>query len=224
MDAQEVPMVGHEPVVGVDGCPAGWVAATRSGAWVFTDLARLLEGFAVIGIDMPIGLPATGVRAAEVAARRFLGGRAASRVFATPPRDLIDATDYATANAHSRRVHRRGISRQAFALVPRIRALDAIASPAREHRLAEIHPECAFAAMAGATLVTKHSAAGIEQREALLRARFGVLPPTPRGAKRDDLLDAYAVLWSAERFAAGTHVTLGDGARDERGLEMRIVY
>ena len=51
----------------------------------------------------------------------------------------------------------------------------------------------------------------------------------PRGARVDDVLDAFAVLWSAERFARGEHVVLGRDAQqglvmhDERGLPMRIV-
>jgi hypothetical protein len=37
------------------------------------------------------------------------------------------------------------------------------------------------------------------------------------------VLDACAVLWSAERFARGDHVTLGDGSVDALGLPMRIL-
>ena len=51
---------------------------------------------------------------------------------------------------------------------------------------------------------------------------FGPVAPL-RGARFDDVLDAYAVLWTTERFARGEHVSFGDGARDERGILMRIV-
>ena len=60
--------------------------------------------------------------------------------------------------------------------------------------------------------------------------------PTPPGTSRartwsgsevarDDLLDAYAVLWTALRFARGPghYRELGDGARDAYGLRQRIV-
>jgi hypothetical protein len=42
---------------------------------------------------------------------------------------------------------------------------------------------------------------------------------------RNDLLDAYAVLWTALRVARGPghHRELGDGRRDAHGLRMRIV-
>ena len=73
-------------------------------------------------------------------------------------------------------------------------------------------------------LPSKHTADGIERRRALLLPRFGpVVDARPRGAAADDVLDAYAVLWSAERFARGEHLTLGDGSVDELGLPMRIV-
>jgi hypothetical protein len=37
------------------------------------------------------------------------------------------------------------------------------------------------------------------------------------------MLDAYAVLWSVRRFERGQHTVFGDGQRDARGIEMRIV-
>jgi Protein of unknown function (DUF429) len=42
---------------------------------------------------------------------------------------------------------------------------------------------------------------------------------------RDDLLDAYAVLWTALRFARGPghYRELGDSERDAYGLRQRIV-
>jgi predicted RNase H-like nuclease len=48
---------------------------------------------------------------------------------------------------------------------------------------------------------------------------LGDLPP---GARLDDVLDALAVAWSAQRWARGTAEVLGD-ERDERGRPMRIV-
>jgi predicted RNase H-like nuclease len=58
----------------------------------------------------------------------------------------------------------------------------------------------------------------------LVTAHFGELPPVPRGAGEDDLLDAFAALWSAERITRGEHKVLGDGHTDVTGLPMRIVY
>jgi predicted RNase H-like nuclease len=46
----------------------------------------------------------------------------------------------------------------------------------------------------------------------------------PRGAQEDDLLDAFAALWTAERIHDGVAQTLGDAHADRTGLPMRIVY
>ena len=113
---------------------------------------------------------------------------------------------------------------QTFNLFPKIREVDALVSHSDDDRVAEIHPECAFRRLAGHALAPKRSADGREQRVALLEPIFGSIDVRVRGARPDDVLDAFAVLWSARRFAAGAHEQLGDGARDERDLPMRLVF
>jgi len=49
-----------------------------------------------------------------------------------------------------------------------------------------------------------------------------VLAPPPAGAKRDDVLDAVVGAWTARRYVAGAHLTLG-GELDERDLRMEII-
>src|SRR5206468_1411244 len=56
----------------------------------------LLVEAQVIGVDIPIGLPESGARPADVAARRFVGPRASS-VFTTPQRAVLEAPSYAEA-------------------------------------------------------------------------------------------------------------------------------
>jgi predicted RNase H-like nuclease len=211
---------------GVDGCPGGWIVVTRERAEVVPAFSRLPEGIDVIGVDMPIGLPSRGRRVADHAARALVGARRSS-VFPTPHRDLLefaaDRDTYAAANAASKSRHGKGLSRQAFNLLSRIAEVDEAITPRCEHRLIEVHPECSFRLLAHAEMPSKHTAEGRSRRRALIEATFGPPPRPPRGATEIDLLDAYAVLWSVERFAAGEHDTLGDHARDERGLIMRIV-
>jgi predicted RNase H-like nuclease len=217
-------------VVGADGCRGGWVLADRHGAEVVERLDDIVADatVVVVGVDMPIGLPREWGREADREARRLLGRPGASSVFPTPPRSLLTATTYATANERSKSELGRGLTRQTYHLFERIKAVDrlvtGLASPVAGDRLVEIHPECSFRVMAGAPLPSKHTADGIERRRGLLLPRFGaVVDDRPRGAAADDVLDAYAVLWSAERFARGEHLTLGDGSVDELGLPMRIV-
>lgn len=207
-------------IAGADGCRAGWVVATRDGALVTAELD--LPRWHALGIDIPIGLPFHRARECDREARRLLGRRGVC-VFPTPARRCLGAPTFADAVAANRTALGVGISQQAFRLLPKIAQVDALVSPRDEPRIAEVHPECSFALLAGRPLPPKRTAEGAAVRRTLLIHEFGSLPPVPAGAKEDDLLDAYAVLWSAERFHRGTHETLGDGERDERGLVMRMV-
>ena len=46
---------------------------------------------------------------------------------------------------------------------------------------------------------------------------------TDAGAGVDDVLDAYALLWTAERHGRGEAMVFGGDEIDRRGLVMRIV-
>jgi predicted RNase H-like nuclease len=196
------------------------MVATEHGAQV---LARLNADIgSTIGIDMPLGLPSTQPRISDREARAYLGPRR-STIFPTPPRACLDARDYPSALAASRAAVGSGLSIQAFHLLPKIRELDALIVPG-EDRFVEVHPECSFLTMNDLEpLPPKRTTAGARRRSDLLTAVFGALPALPRGAKLDDLLDAYAVLWSTDRYVRGEHLTFGDDSVDERGLPMRVV-
>ena len=102
-------------VAGVDGCRAGWVLAAvpRDGrgpsqVLVVPDLAYVVAELEAgrldaVAVDIPIGLPIRGPRAADVLARARLGPRRNS-VFPAPARAVLGATDYADACARSRAV------------------------------------------------------------------------------------------------------------------------
>lgn len=213
-------------VAGADGCRAGWVVATRERLVVVPRLGDL--GVDLMGVDMPIGLPIDTPRACDIEARRLLGARRSS-VFPTPARACLGAGSHADAVLRSRQAMGRGVSLQAFHLLAKIAEVDALVDADDPDRIVEIHPECSFATMRRLldgtydALPRKVTAEGVAARRTLLaRAGFDVAT-TPRGAAVDDVLDAYAVLWSAERFARGEALSLGDGAHDSRGLPMRIV-
>jgi predicted RNase H-like nuclease len=207
-------------LAGVDGCRGGWVAATERGAAV---LARLnVDIGTTIGIDMPLGLPSTAPRVSDREARAYLGPRR-STIFPTPPRACLHAVDYPTALAASRAAVGSGLSIQAFHLLPKIRELDLLVTDDRNPFI-EVHPECSFLTMNDLEhLPPKATHAGAMRRAELLRAVFGTLPAVPRGAKLDDVHDAYAVLWSTHRYVRGEHLTFGDDSLDERGLPMRVI-
>lgn len=229
-----------EPLVaGVDGCRSGWVVVTapaRGAGAVEADLVtavaevldRVRAGtLAAVAIDMPCGLAARGPRRCDEEARARLGPRRAT-VFPTPPRPLLGAASHADAVRIGRALDGRGISIQAFNLLPRIAELDAAITPDLCDRVLEAHPESAFAAMAGTPLASsKRTAEGRAERRSLLGRHLGppidALPERLRGAAPDDVLDAAANVWTARRWLAGEAVVLGDGTLDERGLPMRIV-
>jgi predicted RNase H-like nuclease len=224
-------------VTGVDACRRGWVAVTLeasgrarfprlAGVGMHESLASLLapipDPARVVGIDMPLGLLESGWRQADRTARGLLGPRRSS-VFAIPPRAVWTQESYPAANQRCRELTGQGFSVQAWGL--RVKLLEANRyREASQHPMYEVHPELAFAAMAGAPLAhSKHTAAGLEQRRELL-ARTGIEPVT-RQAPVTDTLDAAAVAWSAWRIATGRAVVLPDQPqRDRGGREIAIRY
>jgi predicted RNase H-like nuclease len=220
-------------LAGIDGCRAGWVAVLQHGDALETrvltreeELVALFAQCAVVAIDIPIGLSDQGARACDVHARRRLGRRGSS-VFPAPLRSLLQLHDYAEANRIAK-LAGKGISKQGFMLYPKVALIDRILQ--RHHelraRVFEIHPEVSFTMWnAGEPIeASKHTREGIAARRALAESHFGSVPDAPRGAHEDDLLDAMAALWTAQRIAAGRHQELGDSRVDVTGLAMRIVY
>jgi predicted RNase H-like nuclease len=224
------------PATGVDGCARGWVAVTlgppdRPGgasAGVSAAVAATLDGLplaGVTGIDMPLGLLAAGWRDADALARRALGRRGVT-VFAIPPRPVWACGSYAEANRACRELTGKGLSVQAWGLRRKIAEADEFRRRAAVP-LYEVHPELAFAALAGGAPLTdsKHTGAGLAARRLLLAAAGITLPLKVAGAAEDDLLDAAAVAWSARRIADGLAVVLTSTVqRADDGTEIAIRY
>lgn len=210
-------------VLGVDGCRGGWVGALVAAGTVdwlqLPDVASVLAVDAdAIGIDIPIGLPATGRRDCDRMAKRELG-RAHSRVFFAPPRGVLQAHSYAEAGQlHRALAEGLGMSVQSWHLVDRIRAVDEAAD---DQRLVEVHPELSFAALTGQVLPSKKTAEGRAARLAAVRGWLPGVADVPGG---DDGLDALAASWSARRWLTGAARSLPvDPSHDDRGRPMRIV-
>ena len=234
-------------VAGADGCPAGWTIVWRAAdtgdldVEVVRCIAEVLlredRNLARLAIDMPIGLldaAARGGRDADREARRLLGGRRGSSVFPAPVRAVLDAADFEEAREVSRRSSPEAIavSAQAFGLVDKIREVDRLVSPARQDRIVEVHPELSFFEMNDGSPVVppKRSEEGFEARIALLERAWSrplrdfVEASASSGAARDDIVDAMAACWSAERVRRGTAIRVpADPPRDARGLRMEIV-
>ncbi|HSP39647.1 MAG TPA: DUF429 domain-containing protein [Frankiaceae bacterium] len=217
------------PVLGVDGCPGGWVGAlVRPGRqltwrfWSIEQTADLLNAAAVVAVDMPIGLPEAGRRACDGQARARLGS-ARSSVFPVPSRSVLDVENYAAACTLARARAEPAPSKQLWGLRPRIRALDVLMTPETQARVVECHPEVAFLELLGARPASKRSAVGVGQRMAGLGLSGNALAAAPLQAGTDDALDALACAWTAARWSQGRADVLGDDQRDQRGLRMQIV-
>jgi predicted RNase H-like nuclease len=232
-------------LLGADGCKAGWVVASSDAHLTtirFTIersfqalLATVGDDEALVIIDVPIGLTEREPRECDLAARALLRAPRNSSVFPAPRRTLLQATTYAEACRLSREACDRGISQQLFGILPKIREVDSLMTPARQAQVREAHPEVTFAVLSGkgsGLCHYKKTRAGEAERLALL-GRF--LPRFEPSAERtrlgrgnvaaDDIVDAAACLVTAYRVSRWEEVVLPLGVvpRDARGLRMEIV-
>ncbi len=236
-------------LLGVDGCKGGWYAArqdARTGAIetrvcaTFGELLDWARAPAIVAVDMPIGLSSTGHRACDAEARKRLKWPRSASVFQTPVRQTLDARDYPQACTRNREATGNAVSRQAFNILPKIAEIDAALRASRRDasRVFEVHPELAFMQLrierggAPAGLEEgKTSEAGHAQRKMLLAPVFGAALEAAldarvvRHVQKDDVLDAFAVLWSARRIATGCALALpAEPPRDSENLPMAIRY
>lgn len=218
-------------VLGVDGCPGGWVGALVEGSdvrWHTGCFAELLAlPAAVVAVDIPIGLPAGPARrAADVQARAELGPQRSS-VFFCPPRMALEAGSQVEATRRSRAAGSSGVSIQTFHLLAKVAEVDARlrADAAASARVVEAHPELSLRRLGGLVLPSKRGLPGRQARLELLRNWLPDLElpaPLPGRARADDCLDALACAWSAGRWLRGQAEVLGDEV-DALGVPMRIV-
>jgi predicted RNase H-like nuclease len=202
------------PVLGVDGCPGGWVGAllvpgaprprvvVAPTSEALVETVRAEHDVQMVGIDIPIGLPDSSIRQADVLARRELPGRASS-VFTTLTRPAYLAADRAAADAVNRGLSGQGVGAQAFALRAKILEVDRWLHSRPTVDVVEVHPEVSFATMAGSPLPSKRTVEGQQARLAALAAAGVARPSVLKGTgyAPDDVLDACAVAWSAHRRA-----------------------
>jgi predicted RNase H-like nuclease len=206
-------------VAGVDGTKGGWVAITlEDGRFASDHVLEIATGLEelgdvdVIAIDVPIGF---GPRVADAEARRFLRG-AASTVFTTPARELLTRPFGPGL----------GVSAQAYALGQRILHITDLAEA--DPRIHEVHPEVSFRAMNDGSphCYRKKSAGGALERIALLE-RHGIdLIALTASAKAplDDVVDAAAAAWSAQRIARGEARSLPNPPELVDGRRVAIWY
>jgi predicted RNase H-like nuclease len=138
---------------------------------------------------------------------------------------MLKASSYEEANQIGERVSGRKISIQCWSIIPQLIEMDDALTPGLQDKVFEVHPEVCFCAMnSGPVVKKKKEEAGRELRRSLLKQHLLIDPAIfytalPSGALKDDLLDALAALWTAERAVRGIARRIPEEKqRDERGL------
>lgn len=220
--------------VGVDACKKGWIAvALRKGTEAqvhflesIEDLGETIPDAEAIAIDIPIGLPTEGRRAADIEAKKVLGPRSNSAFF-TPVRAALEAPDHSTATKRSVELTGHGISQQSFALQAKVLEVERWLSKT-PCPVWEVHPEVSFRFLMGvpATASKKSWAGMVERRNALLTVGIDLDHASGDGAQlaaTDDIPDAAVAVWSAKRLLDGTAHSLPDPAEfDATGNALAI--
>ncbi|AEM77951.1 DUF429 domain-containing protein [Thermoanaerobacter wiegelii] len=201
-----------EKVLGIDGAKGGWVVATCKKGEVFVqffekieDVWQLYESKAkLILIDIPIGLPHSQkrYRSCDEEVRKFLGYPRSSSIFSPPCREVFKAKSYTKALAINKEVLGKGLSKQVWNIVPKIKEVDEfiIKNPEAIELIKESHPEVAFKGLKGeAAKFSKRDEEGYKERIEFLRKLFKnfnceIVENKIEGLKRDDIVDALILL------------------------------
>ena len=229
---------------GLDGCKAGWFyfrfdagAISYGVTKTVADILADVDGEACILIDMPIGLLESGKteRQCDLDAREALSPGRASSVFPAPCRQALAASSYEKASQINERKLGRKLSKQSYALIPKIRELDDLLASSELARasIRETHPEVCFWGLLGGPMeYSKRTRDGFVDRMRLLKliepaaeemiaAAFLVHGGFDAG--RDDIVDAFIAAICA-RASDNLQTLPAEPKPDKRGLPMEICY
>ncbi len=230
---------------GVDGCKGGWfcISLEPSGTIGWFVLERLSELITMVNngdrifVDIPIGLSdGPKERLCDREARCKLGPRRSS-VFPAPVRPVLKAGSYEEAKQVSLEVKGKSLSKQSWAILPKIREVDALLRDCTKARaiVREVHPEICFWALAGEEPMKygKKRREGAEERIELLKS---VRPSAgqefdracnsfpPNKVAKDDILDAMVAALTAFANPRELRTLPEEPCRDACGLPMEMVY
>lgn len=227
-------------VLGVDGCRAepGWVAfkvdvvSRATSVELIHDLPLKLKtrpsDWARLAIDIPVGL-LDGSRNCDIEARKRLGRKRGTSVFAAPCRAALGIEGHLAMSAMNKAKTGRGLSLQAYGIAHKIKQVDDAITPVSQEWAFEVHPEVCFWALAGHPIEpNKKTEKGRDERLKFLRPEFpridDHLLKDRQGAGKDDLLDACVAAWTALRHYNKKATCVCEPQHDERGLEACIRY
>ena len=230
---------------GVDACRGGWISIFKDLASesIFSDVFSSIESLLnrttrpiALAIDIPIGLTDSGQRECDGLARKMLGHPRARSVFPAPIRPALYARNRSEADEITRSVDGRGVGAHAWGLYARIREVDQIlgADPLARRIIYEVHPELSFMAWNGGIVLPepKNTERGMSIRAHLVdshferKAREAIRQRhAPNLVGDDDISDAFAALWTAERIQSGLAQVIPNPPEiDSVGIEMGMWY
>lgn len=232
-------------ISGVDGCRGGWVAFHFDGKiWSgnlfegINELYRTSESQLIL-IDIPIGLRKNefSERLCDLEARKIFEKRKSS-IFPAPSRFAIDCNEYRVASQKNREATGRGLSKQTYGIIPKIREVDNFIRSGyynpKKKKIREVHPEICFWGLNGRSEMkyNKKSALGICERMKVLGAYIKnlnkIFDNTRSRYKKnqvadDDIIDAMVCAVSA-LFNESLSTFPASPEKDTNGIPMEIVY
>lgn len=236
-------------VIGVDSCKAGWFAVIWQSdkpykLGIFEDINKLWckhDDADIIVIDIPIGLVTNSEieRECDKTARTVLGPGRASSVFVSPSREAVYQYSYEIACEQNIVSTGRSLSKQTWAIIPKIREVDSFLTNNQKAReiIKESHPEIGFWALNNkcALKYNKKTSEGISERLDILgryskEAAERIFEKSLYNFKRsdlakDDILDAFCLMVNGtlgEKYRFGTLPV--EPKNDSTGLPMQMVY
>ena len=232
--------------VGVDGCRKGWLyflknedSLTHGVVPTLESLAESIDGKARVFIDIPIGLVESGSdgRACDTEARKLLGPARASSVFSAPCRQVLAASDYEEAKKLSKSAIGKMLSKQTFAITPKIREVDQFLRQRKGSSISfrEVHPEVCFWALNDRMPASyrKKDANGFTERLKILARHLpnarrlvesAINTYQKKDVAPDDILDALVLLVTADAPNDELMTLPECPPRDNHGLPMEMVY
>ena len=232
-------------ISGVDGCRGGWLAFQFDGKKWGGDLFEGINDLynesdsQLILIDIPIGLRTNeySERLCDLQARKILKKRKSS-IFPAPSRFALNCNEYRLASQKNKETTGRGLSKQTFNIIPKIREVDNFIRSKnynpRMKRIREVHPEVCFWGLNGCSEMeyNKKSALGIYERMQVLGAYIEdaakIFDQTRGGFKKnqvadDDIIDALVCAVTAI-FKESLSTLPHEPEIDTNGIPMEIVY
>lgn len=232
---------------GVDGCRSGWFSVSLTETTWDMTLHKTIEslwdscsGSESILIDIPIGFRTdeAAERLCDLAARKVIGPGRGSSVFPTPCRSALICSNYEAGHLENKRCVDRGLSKQTWAIVPKIREVDAflVDTPEARSIVRESHPEVAFWGLNGQMPLkhNKKAPEGLRERIEILSRheertleiyQAAMAKYLRKEVASDDIIDALCLAVTGQIIAAaGMHTLPEVPETDACGLPMQIVY